>query len=74
METKDLNEYLFTDLVVQYSLAHRNRRLKAEGMTGDMAGVPFTSEDLRAGLQQLQRCHDGVRALLREAPPEAPAL
>lgn len=72
METSELNEYLFANLVAEWAVIPRARRLKAAGVT-EIGGAQFTSEDLADALRRLQQCRAEVLSLLRAEPPAGPA-
>ena len=73
MDTELLNEYLFADLVAEWSVRVRTERLTAMKAGGLVhASEPdsnlFTSSDLREGLKRLEAVRLVVRGLPRATP------
>jgi hypothetical protein len=65
MDTETLNEYLFADLVTQWALGAKQRRLAKEGVNALEARTkPLITADLQQGLRSLRQRRAEVLALL----------
>jgi len=75
MKTERLNEYIFTEMVMEIAQAMRRTRQKQMELDGanqeDVANTPITIEDRRKALSVLESERQQVVALLAEIHPDS---